>query len=193
MRKFLISGTLLLLAGVALANPGATPPAGGTPLRASPDFEIRQPSKPTVMLSSFKGQVVVMEFLFVRSPHCLRIAQTLKKLQGELGSRGFQPVGVVFDPPTGSTAGIQAVSFMTQYLGLTFPVGYAAKDEVDRYLGRAQNEILNIPQLVVIDRNGAIRATTGGRDGNSTLEDEELLRALINSLLQERGPGADTR
>lgn len=193
MRKILISSTLVVLVGVALATPGGTPPAGGAPLRTSPELQIREPGKPTVLLSSFKGQVVVVEFLFVRSPHCLQVARVLNKLHGELGSRGFQPVGIVFDPPTGSTAGSQAVSFMTQYLGLTFPVGYAVKDEVDSYLGRAHNEILNIPQLVVIDRNGAIRASTGGRGSNSTLEDEETLRSLINNLLQERGSGADTR
>jgi peroxiredoxin len=187
MRKILALSTLLALAGVALAT------QGGPSLRASPEFQIREPGKPTLLLSSFKGQVVVMEFLFVRSPHCLRVAQTLNKLHGELAARGFQPVGIVFDPPTGSTAGSQAVSFMTSYLGITFPVGYAVKDEVDSYLGRGQNETLNIPQLVVIDRNGAIRASTGGRGGNTTLEDEGLLRALIDRLLDEHGPGSGTR
>jgi peroxiredoxin len=187
MRKILALSTLFALVGVALATSSAPP------LRASPEFQIREPGKPTLLLSSFKGQVVVMEFLFVRSPHCLAVARTLNKLHGELGSRGFQPVGVVFDPPTGSTAGSQAVSFMTSYLGITFPVGYAAKDEVDSYLGRSQNEILNIPQLVVIDRNGAIRASTGGRGGNMTLEDADALRALLDKLLAEHGPGSGTR
>ena len=187
MRKILALSTLLALAGVALAT------QGGPSLRASPEFQIREPGKPTLLLSSFKGQVVVIEFLFVRSPHCLRVAQTLNKLHGELGPRGFQAVGVVFDPPTGSTAGSQAVSFMTSYLGITFPVGYAAKDEADNYLGRSQNEILNIPQLVVIDRNGAIRASTGGRGGNMTLEDEDALRALLAGLLDEHGAGSSTR
>ena len=191
MHKLLALSTLLIFAGVAFATPGGTP--GGAPLRTSPEFQIREPGKPMVLLSSFKGQVVVVEFLFVRSPHCLQVARLLNKLHGELGSRGFQPVGVVFDPPTGSTAGGQAVSFMTQYLGLTFPVGYAVKNEVDGYLGRARDEILGIPQLVVIDRGGAIRATTGGKGGNMTLEDEDVLRALLDRLLAEPGPGPGTR
>jgi peroxiredoxin len=187
MSKILALSALLALMGVALATPG------GTALRASPEFQIREPGKPTLLLSSFKGQVVVIEFLFVRSPHCLQIARTLNKLHGELGARGFQPVGVVFDPPTGSTAGSQSVNTMTSYLGITFPVGYAAKDEVDSYLGRTQNEILNIPQLVVIDRNGVIRASTGGRGGNMTLEDEDALRALLDRLLDEHATGPGTR
>jgi thiol-disulfide isomerase/thioredoxin len=182
MRRILTWTALLLFATVALAS---------SP-RSSPELTIREPGKPALLLSSFRGQVVVVEFLFVRSPHCQRLAQVLNKLHTELGPKGLQPVAIAFDPPSGSTGGLQAVSFMTQYLGLTYPVGYAAKDEVDTYLARAQNEILNIPQLVVIDRNGVIRASTGAKGGNSTLENEDQLRTLLNSLLQEHGPGFNT-
>ena len=186
MRKALALGIALLLAGAALATPGPGP------LRKSPEFDITGPGQPDLMLSSFKGKVVVMEFLFVRSQHCLRIAQTLNKLNKELGPQGFQPVGIVFDPPTGSTAGGQVVDFLRNYLSLSYPVGYASKDAVDAYLGRAPGQLLEIPQVVVIDRSGKIRATTGGRGGNQTLEDESLLRDLLEQLLKETAPVSDT-
>jgi peroxiredoxin len=179
MHRAIAIAILLFMTGVALAAALA---------RQSPDFSIAEPGKPTLQLASFKGKVVVMEFLFLRSEHCLRVARTLNKLQEELGSRGFQPVAVVFDPPTGSTAGAQAVTFMTSYYKLTYPVGYATKDNVDKYLGRSGNEILNIPQVVVIDRSGAIRAASGGRGGDITLEDETALRVLIGRLLDEAAP-----
>lgn len=182
MRPALAIAILLLLAGAAFA---ATPP------RQSPDFAIAPPGQSVIELSSFKGKVVVMEFLFIRSQHCQRVARTLNSLYAELGSRGFQPVGVAFDPPTGSTAGAAGVSFMASYLKLTYPVGYASKESVDSYLGRAPNEILNIPQVVVIDRNGTIRASSGGRGGNPTLEDAVALRALLEKLLAESR--SDTR
>ena len=70
-------------------------------------------------------------------------------------------------------------------LKLTYPLGYAQKEAVDSYLGRNGNEILNIPQVVVIDRAGMIRATSGGRRGDPALEDENSLRILIKSLLKE--------
>jgi peroxiredoxin len=185
MRPALAAGILLVLTGVALA--AALP-------RPSPEFSIDEPGKPPVLLSSFKGKVVVMEFLFIRSQHCQKFARTLDTLYGELGPRGFQPVAVAFDPPTGSSAGAQGVSFMTSYLKLTYPVGYASKQSVDSYLGRGANEILNIPQVVVIDRSGTIRATSGGRAGDPTLEDEVALRALLGKLLEERAPREpDTR
>ena len=61
---------------------------------------------------------------------------------------------------------------------------------MDSYLGRNGNEILNIPQVVVIDREGMIRATSGGRGGDPALENENSLRNLINGLLNE---GAGSR
>jgi hypothetical protein len=59
---------------------------------------------------------------------------------------------------------------------------------VDGYLGRTGNEILSIPQVVVIDRFGMIRATSGGRRGDPKLEDESYLRDLIDGLLKEDLP-----
>jgi peroxiredoxin len=160
--------------------------ASSAPLaHKSADYTINEPSGKTELLSSFKGKVVVLAFLFVKSQHCLRVAETLNKLHGELGPRGFQAVGVAFDPPNSPNGGVQLVGYMADYLKLTYPVGYSTKADVDHYLGRTQNEILNIPQVVVIDRTGMIRATSGGRGGNPVLEDENSLRILIENLLKE--------
>ncbi len=156
-----------------------------TVLRKSPEFTIADSSGKTTQLSSFKGKVVVMEFLFVKSQHCMRVASVLNKLHNELGSRGFQAVGIVFDPPNAEGTGAQLLPAVVDYLKLTYPLGYASKDDVDNYLGRSGNEILNIPQVVVIDKAGMIRATSGGRGGDPTLEDENSLRTLINGLLNE--------
>jgi peroxiredoxin len=156
-----------------------------TILRKSPEFTIADSSGKTTQLSSFKGKVVVMEFLFVKSQHCMRVAAVLNKLHNELGSRGFQAVGIVFDPPNAEGTGAQLLPAVVDYLKLTYPLGYASKDDVDNYLGRNGNEILNIPQVVVIDKAGMIRATSGGRGGDPTLEDENSLRTLINGLLNE--------
>ena len=156
-----------------------------TVLRKSPEFTIADSSGKTTQLSSFKGKVVVMEFLFVKSQHCMRVAAVLNKLNNELGPSGFQAVGIVFDPPNAEATGAQLLPAVVDYLKLTYPLGYASKDDVDNYLGRSGNEILNIPQVVVIDKAGMIRATSGGRGGDPTLEDENSLRTLINGLLNE--------
>jgi peroxiredoxin len=152
--------------------------------RKSPEFTISEPSGAQMLLSSLKGKVVVMEFLFVGSPHCLRLAEMLNKLQGDLGSRGFQAVAVAFGP----NADPAMVGHIAERLELKYPVGYTTSDDVDSYLGREANEKLKIPQMVVIDRTGAIRATTG-TGVSSNLEDESALRNLVDTLLKE--PTAD--
>jgi hypothetical protein len=45
--------------------------------------------------------------------------------------------------------------------------------------------VLNIPQIVVIDRAGMIRAMSGAAGGDPRLEDESSLRSLIEGLLKE--------
>jgi peroxiredoxin len=186
MNRKKVKGTLLALVLIASAIALASVPV----TRRSPEFIINESSGKITLLSSLKGKVVVMEFLFIKSQHCLLVAQTLNKLHSELGPRGFQPVGVVFDPPNGGSSSVQSLALMVDYFKLTYPVGYSAKANVDSYLGRSGNEILNIPQMVVIDRAGMIRATSGGVGGDPKLEDENSLRTLIDSLLKE---GASTQ
>ena len=99
MQKFIVGVVVLVSAGFALVAPAAPLP------RQSPEFSIVEPGGQTILLSSLKGKVVVVEFLFVKSDHCLRVIRMLEKLRGELGPRGFQPVGVVFDPPNTSVEG----------------------------------------------------------------------------------------
>jgi peroxiredoxin len=154
--------------------------------RQSPEFTITESSGKTALLSSFKGKVVVIEFLFIKSPHCLRVAEMLNRLHTELGPRGFQPIAIAFAPP-GSVVDGPAVGSMVDYFKLQYPVGYTSSDKVDRYLGRTSDQIMKIPQIVVIDRAGVIRAQNGLRyDPN--LEAEGSLRGLIDRLLKESGP-----
>jgi thiol-disulfide isomerase/thioredoxin len=175
--KGVVVGVVLLILAAAVS-------AAKLP-RPSPDFALSPPGGDTLLLSSLKGKVVVMEFLFIRSEHCLRVAQMLNSLQRELGPRGFQSVGIVFDPPNGASAGGQGITAMVSYFKLSYPVAYASKDRVDSYLDRAPTEVLNIPQIVVIDRKGTIRAVSGGSGGDPKLENESTLRVLIDGLLAE--------
>ena len=170
---------LILLLAFSLFATG-TPPA---PIpRRSPEFIITEPSGKQVQLSSFKGKVVAIEFFFLRSAKCLNLANTMNKLNAELGPRGFQAVAIAFPAP-GSDATAPLVGQLVDDLKLSYPVGYTNKEQVDRYLERTETELLRIPQVVVIDREGVIRAQSGGRDGNAQLEDENYLRRLIEDLL----------
>ena len=183
LRKLICLIMVFTLTGFAVAAPPT-----GVP-RKSPEFNIAEPSGKTFLLSSLRGKVVVMEFLFIQSDHCRRVAKTLNKLNSELGALGFQPVGIVFDPPNGGGTTEGLIPALVNDLKLTYPVGYATKSEVDRYLGRTGKETLNIPQVIVIDRAGRIRAASGGAGGNPGLEDADSLRAIIDGLLKEEAVG----
>jgi peroxiredoxin len=167
-----------LLAASTLAAPPALVP------RKSPEFAIAEPSGRTTLLSNLRGKVVVMEFFFIQSDHCIRVAKMLSKLNTELGPQGLQPVGIVFDPPNSRNSGGRLVPTMVDYFKLNYPVGYTSKESVDSFLGRTGNEVLSIPQVVVIDRSGVIRFTSGGKGGDPRLEDERSLHDLLDALLK---------
>ena len=112
----------------------------------------------------------------------MRVATTLNKLYEELGSRGLQPVGIAFGPD--ATAANTYLA--TKNLKLNYPVGYADTSGVDTYLARGKDEVLNVPQVIVIDREGLIRAQRGLKPGDPQLENEDSLRRLLQSLLNER-------
>ena len=187
MRTLIHLIMVLMLFGFAMA----APPPGVA--RKSPELNIAEPSGKTTLLSSLRGKVVVIEFLFIQSDHCIRVARTLNQLNRELGARGFRPVGVVFDPPNGAGTSGRLIPALVNALKLSYPVGYATKSEVDRFLGRTGKEILNIPQVIVIDRAGVIRAASGGAGGNPGLEDADSLRAMIDGLLKEEAVGGKSQ
>lgn len=175
--------TLLVFVMAASAAPSAPVP------RQSPDFTINEPSGKTVQLSSFKGKVVMIEFFFLRSAKCLDLVQTMNKLNAELGTRGFQPIAIAFPAPQ-SDANQALVGTLADSFRLSYPVGYTTKEDVDKFLSRTGQETLRIPQVVIIDRAGMIRAQSGGRDGNLNLEKEDYLRTTLDGLLKEGAPPA---
>jgi hypothetical protein len=154
-------------------------------LRKSPELSITKPSGDDLLLSSFKGKVVVVEFMFVASSHCLQLAEMLNKLQADLGPRGFQAVAVAFGP----NSDIAMLGHVAERIHLTYPVGDTTSENVDAYLGRQGSDKLKIPQMIVIDRKGFIRSTTG--TGNPTLENEALLRVVLEPLLKEPAPSGN--
>ncbi len=177
MRMRDIASLAILL---ALGFPAvAAPPV----LRDSPEFTIVDPSGNTTPLSSFKGQVVVIEFLLIQCPSCLRVAQTINKLHGEMAGRGFRSIGIAFDDGISEPA----VRSFVQLLKINYPVGYTTSDQVDRYLGRAPAVRFQVPQVVVIDRAGVIRAQSRP-SGETNLTDEGYLRNLVRELLDEGVP-----
>jgi peroxiredoxin len=175
-RKLAGAGLTLVLAASWLVAAAPVP-------RQAPAFAFADADGKQTQLASFKGKVVVVELLLTRCPHCWRLAQTLARLQRELGARGFQPISVAFD----NDASGPLVRDFAGHAKVGYPVGYTTADKVDAFLGRGEKERFQVPQLVVIDRAGVIRAQSLPV-GETKLEDEASLRTLLDGLLKEPGP-----
>jgi peroxiredoxin len=151
--------------------------------RPANEFRIVDPSGKTVKLSDCHGKVVVMQFLYTTCSHCQATARMLSKLQEELGPRGFQVLGVAFNPEAQERPGI--VDEFLRSNNLDFPVGSASPDAVLAYLGASVMERFVVPQIVIVDRRGVIRAQSELL-GSAELQDESYLRSFVGGLLKER-------
>jgi peroxiredoxin len=156
--------------------------------RTSPEFTIIEPSGKQTLLSSFRGKVVTVEFLLTTCRPCWRASQMITKLHKELGPRGFQPIGIALNP---GVSGPMVADFVRR-LGITYPVGYSSPDAADSYLGVSPADRVRVPQIVVIDREGVIRAWSRP-EGDPNLENESYLRNLIDTLLKEGAPAGNTK
>src|SRR5712671_6859738 len=90
------------------AAPASTPPVP----RPAKELTIDQGGGRTSLLSQYRGKVCVIQFLFTTCPHCQALSKVLTRLQGELGPKGVQMLGVAFDD--GATA-TTANNYVRQY------------------------------------------------------------------------------
>jgi len=154
----------------------ATPPVP----RKSPEFTITDPSGKQILLSSLRGKIVVMPFMFTTCPHCQRYAQVLTKLQQEFGPRGVVMVGAVFNDANGA----MAAQFVKEF-NVGFPVGYATREQVLSYLGISiMDGRWVVPQAAIIDKKGNIVAQSAAT-GSPELQEEASLRAILDKLVKE--------
>jgi len=152
--------------------------------RKAPEFTIIEPSGKQTLLSSLKGKVVVLAFIFTTCSHCQAECGVLNKLQGELGAKGFQTLAVAFN----DNAGLLVNQFVQDF-HIGFPVGSASRETVMNYLQLSDVMRWVVPQIVVIDRQGFIVAQSAPTTGSEELQDEASLRKRITDLLSPRKIG----
>ena len=160
--------------------------AGPPVPRKSPEFTITDPAGKQMLLSSYKGKVVVMPFMFTTCPHCQREAQMLTKLQQEFASRGVVMLGTIFNDANAA----MATQFVKEF-SIGFPVGYASRDQVTSYLGLSVMDRWVVPQIAIIDRKGNVVAQSVAT-GTPELQDEAYLRNLIDKLSKEGAPSSSS-
>lgn len=137
-----------------------------------------------VLLSKFKGKVVVLEFLLTTCPHCQKCSATMQKLHAEMGG-AFQPLGAAINPDNMA----QARTMLPQYiysLGLKFPVGWTPREMAYNWLQADPNKgSVYFPQVAIIDKQGILRSYHPGTDTKFFEDEENQLRATITALLKE--------
>jgi peroxiredoxin len=176
MRKIcaLIIFAATAFAAIALAVP---------PLpRKSPEYTISPPGGKETLLSSYRGKVVLLGFFSTTCPHCQNTAKVFNGLQEAFGSEGLQAIGIAFN----ADADDAKVKDFARLYAPSFPVGRSSNDSVISYLGiSVMDRRWMIPQVVLIDRHGMIRAQSESQ-GSAELQELPLLRPQIEKLLKER-------
>jgi peroxiredoxin len=152
--------------------------------RPVPATTFRTPDGGQIDLSKYKGKVIALEFLLTTCPHCQRCSSTMQKLYRELGDRGFQPVGVA----TNEMAHMLIGDYVKK-LGLTYPIGFTAYDVAVQWLQHPAMLTMYMPQLVLIDRKGMIRAQFPG-EAEFYKDEESNMRKEVEALLKEPAAGA---
>jgi peroxiredoxin len=178
MRLLASAAAFLALTVAAIAGPPVP--------RKSPEFTVTDPSGKQILISSFKGKILVMPFMFTTCPHCQREAQMLTKLQREFGSRGVVMLGTVFNDASGPLA----TQFVKEF-NIGFPVGWATRDAVTSYLGLSVMDRWVVPQVAIIDKKGNIVAQSLAT-GSPELQDETYIRNFLEKLLKEGAAPAKT-
>lgn len=145
----------------------------------APDYQARSLAGDTVSLSSFAGDVVVLNVWATWCRPCVIEMPALQRLHEELGDQGLRVVAVSVDAPQGVVGpfGEQGgnVSEFVNELGLTFTVLHDPSGGIE-----SRYQVNGLPTTYVIDREGRIqRKVLGAREW-----DEPPLADQIRQLVE---------
>ena len=161
---------------------------GLPPIRATPELSFKLPGGEKKTLSQYKGKVVALEFILTTCPHCQEAAKVMTTLQRELGPKGFQALDVAVN--TTDEAVIKQFVANQQVI---FPVGWldagSPKDNVMLlmdFMGMTAKDRPQVPQQVLIDRDGMIRYQTPP-SGDFTALELDTLRGRLLEILGQAG------
>ncbi len=175
-----------LLAVVVGLVSGLAPLTGASIPRPSPEFAVKLTTGRQLLLSSYRGKVVVLMFIATDCAHCQNTCrEIMERLQKEYGPRDFQTLAVAFNP----MAAMLVPDFIKK-TGVTFPVGADTTESVYAYLDRSTTLRTYVPIMVFIDRKGIIRSQYLGDDEGFLANPEKRIRNSIEPLLKEPARGA---
>jgi len=154
--------------------------------RKSPEFTINMTGgKAPILLSSYKGKVIVLATILTTCPHCQHTVTLLTKLQNELGPKGLQVIACA-----AQESPELAVPLFLKQFNPPFQVGFTTdlKAVLD-YYQYSPNNLPHMPMLAFIDRQFNIRAQHEGGEAAffDEAQQESNLRTQIETLLKDSG------
>jgi peroxiredoxin len=152
-----------ILAGIALAATGAA-------AASAPDFALASTTGNNYRLSEYRGEVVALVFWASWCGDCRDELERFERLRRTYGSAGFTVLGVNLDSEPGRAEALAGAA------GIGFPVLLDQGRDVSRTY-RADD----LPLIVLIDRNGEIRARHQAFDEH----DERGLLVDLRDLIDE--------
>ena len=161
------------------------PLAGAKVPRPSPEYAVKLTDGRQLLLSSYRGKVVVLMFVTTTCPHCLATCQFMNKVQEQYGPKGLQTLAVTFNEMSR-----MLVPDFIKLAGDAFPIGWDDRDPVYNYLQRSPMLLTYVPIMVFIDRAGVIRGQYMGDDPFFSDRDKNV-RAMIDKLIKE--PASTTK
>jgi hypothetical protein len=175
MTKTLLA--FFVAAGLALGADTAGMP------RPAGEFSVHLDSGKQVLLSSYKGKVVLLAFFFTTCPHCQHMAGVLQTVQKEYGPKGVQILAGCFDDAAKSQVG----QFNDQFVKNVFPVGWDERASVFEFLHLSVMQQIFVPILSFVDRKGMVRQQYIG-DETYLRDPEKNVRATLDELLRSGAP-----
>lgn len=148
---------LLWLGAASAADAPAS--AGVKAPRPAPALGIQTGPGQYTWLHQYAGKTVVVAFILTGCSHCQFTTSILNKLQTDYAARGVQVIASAIEP----MSSLNIPEFRKKFSPL-FPVGYNEQSYAMTFLGLKENDPMFMPQIVVVDRRGLIRAQFAGDD-----------------------------
>jgi peroxiredoxin len=169
----------------ALALVGVSAFAASPVPRPARELDIASPDGHHILLSQYKGKVVLIQFLLTTCPHCQAMSEMVTGLQHQFGMRGFQALGAAVN-----TAEVPLIKQYIDQHHVGFPVGAVPYETSRSFLALTDPNVrLGFPQVVIIDKQGRIQAQSEP-EGTEDLQDQAYLTKFIEKLLTAPAAGA---
>jgi peroxiredoxin len=170
--------TKTLLAFFVAATMALGADAPFTP-RSAGEFPVHLDNGKQVLLSGYKGKVVLLSFFFTTCPHCQKMATLFQTIQKEYGPKGVQILSGCFDDAAQSQFG----QFNEMYVKNVYPLGWDSRAEVFSFLKLSATQQVFVPILTFIDRKGILQQQYIG-DETYLRDPEKNVRASLDQLLK---------